>query len=360
MPAAERLLAAAAVEPLLPLPDGSVGAGAGTVGAPSSARSAAAQSSVRRLGSLGVCAVLFASVAGGPYGIEAAVGAAGGLPTLVGCVALAALWSAPQALVAAELSCAFPSSGGSLGWVSEGLGPTAGFVAAANVLTQAATNLPLYPVLFASYVAQLAPGAPPWALAAAKLGTLAAAVLLNVIGLDAVSAAAGVLSLAVQAPFLALPVAALAYKATWTWSAAAATLPSWRDNASVFIAVIIWNSNGWINSGNLAGEVANPAVAYTRGSAAAVLLVALNYVYPVAVGVALAPDAAAWTTGYFADVGEAVAPWLGVWITVGAALSVMNNFIPQLATTARALRFTALYGMLPPRARALTRTVRGG
>ena len=52
------------------------------------------ETSAARLGAAAVTAILFASVAGGPYGIEAAVGAAGALPTLVGCAILALLWSA--------------------------------------------------------------------------------------------------------------------------------------------------------------------------------------------------------------------------------------------------------------------------
>lgn len=69
---------------------------------------------------------------------------------LVGSVVLAIMWSAPQALVSAELSTAFPSNGGYITWVVEGLGPVLGFINAANGLAAAVTNLPLYPVLFVS------------------------------------------------------------------------------------------------------------------------------------------------------------------------------------------------------------------
>lgn len=62
---------------------------------------------------------------------------------------------------------------------------------------------------------------------------------------------------------------------------------------------------------------------------------------------ALAPDASLWTTGYFATVGENIAPWVGVWATVAAAFSALNNIQPQMSSMARALRFTALYRMVP-------------
>ena len=54
-----------------------------------------------------------------------------------------------------------------------------------------------------------------------------------------------------------------------------------------------------------------------------------------------------WTTGYFATVGENISPWVGVWATVAAAFSALNNIQPQMSSMARALRFTALYRMVP-------------
>jgi amino acid transporter len=104
--------------------------------------------------------------------------------------------------------------------------------------------------------------------------------------------------------------------------------------------------------------------------------VCLNYLYPVFFCAALAPDmsqvrapnalhptptpcpptcacvagsgrAAQWQVGYFVDVGMNVAGWVGVWAAIGAACSGMNNFMPQMSTTSRGLRFTALYRIIP-------------
>jgi hypothetical protein len=74
---------------------------------------------------------------------------------------------------------------------------------------------------------------------------------------------------------------------------------------------------------------------------------AVNYVYPVAICFALSPDASKWTTGYFATVGSDIRPWVGIWATVAAAFSALNNIQPQMSSTARAVRFAALYRMLP-------------
>lgn len=79
--------------------------------------------SARRMGAFGVAILSFAAVAGGPYGIEAAVGAAGPLPVIVGCIVLAFAWSATQCLVSAELASMYPCNGGAITWGVKGLGP---------------------------------------------------------------------------------------------------------------------------------------------------------------------------------------------------------------------------------------------
>ena len=303
--------------------------------------------SQRSLGAMAVALVTFAAVAGGAFGIEAAVGAAGALPVLVGSVVLAFFWSATQAMVAAELATMFPSNGGYMTWCLHGLGPTAAYVNAGNMIFSAACNLPLYPVMFASYVDSSFPGMSDGALWGVKLLALLFTLALNVAGIEAVELAALVLSILVQVPFIAIPITAAVTGQTFDWSAVASIAPDWRANMSVFISTLCWNSQGWMNIGNLAGAVRNPQRSFPIGLAMAVVAVAACYMIPVALCVALAPDLSAWNTGYFTTLGGNVAPWLGPLTTVAAAMSAANNFVPQLGTTARALRFAALYNMVP-------------
>ena len=300
------------------------------------------------LGTVAVAIVLFAAVAGGPYGIEAAVGAAGALPVLAGTVVLAAMWSAPQALFAAELSTAFPSDGGYITWVVEGLGPTLGWVNAANSIVSAMLNLPLYPVMFAAGIQGLAPHLTTAELFGIKAGGVVLTVTLNVFGLEAVSLSNTIMSILVQTPFLLMPIVAVAYGVPFDWSGPATVVPGWDANLATFVSVLVWNSLGWSNAGNLASEVRNPRRAYPIGAAGAVAMTAVNYLYSVFFATALAPNMSAWQTGYFTTVGNIVAPWLGVYTAVVAGFSAANNFQPQLATNARALRTAAAYGMLSP------------
>jgi amino acid transporter len=326
--------------------DGKSGGGA-TAGGAHPAGAAAADT--RKLGALAVAIISFGSVAGGPYGIEAAVGAAGALPTLLGCVALAFLWSAPQALVTAELATMFPSNGGYITWVVRGLGPVLGFVNAANAVASAACNLPLYPVLFVSYISALYPDIPDAGLFGIKAAGLVLTVALNVAGIEAVELASLLFTVIVQTPFVLIPIAAaVTGRPGFHWATGpTSVLPGWQSSFAVFVSTLCWNAQGWVNVGNIASDVRNPQVSYPLGSALAVALVAINYIYPVAVCAALAPDASAWNTGYFANIGSSVAPWLGAYTTAVSVFSSANNFLPQMGTTARALRYAALYRMVP-------------
>ena len=316
---------------------------------PSTAAAVVSDDSAKKLGALAVAIISFGSVAGGPYGIEAAVGAAGALPTWLGCLALAFLWSAPQALVTAELATTFPSNGGYITWVVKGCGPVLGFVNAANCIASAVCNLPLYPVLFASYITSLYPQISEGGVFGIKLAGLILTVALNVAGIQAVEVASLIFTCIVQTPFILMPIAAKIYgKPTFDWKGGPMSLlPGWKSGFAVFVSTLCWNAQGWPNVGNLAGEVRNPQRSYPLGSALAVFLVALNYIYPVVVCAALAPDATQWDTGYFATIGQSISPWLGAYTTFASVFSSANNFLPQMGTTARALRYAALYKMAP-------------
>jgi amino acid transporter len=321
--------------------------------------SAAPPARAKALGAVGVCVVAFASIAGGPFGIEAAVGVAGALPTLLGLVATALVWSAPQALVTAELSCAFPSNAGYVAWVMRGLGPAAGFVNAWAMIAAQSLNIALYPVLIADYMAQLQPSLSDGALWGVKLACLLLAVALNVVGVQAVELASLVMVLIVQTPFAMMPAVAAAQGRPFAWGALRGQdLDLAGGEFSVFASTLCWNMQGWITLGSLAAEVRSVRTDYPRGLLVAVVLVALNYLWPVAVTLAIAPDTSEWGTGYFVTIAQGLAPWLGSYALFASALSSMSNLVPQVTTSARAMCAAARLGIVPAPLLARARVTR--
>jgi APA family basic amino acid/polyamine antiporter len=322
-------------------------------GAAASARPRrAAARAERSLGAAGVALFLFSAVAGGPYGIETAVQAAGALPTFCALAVLSVSFCATQALVVAELSARRPTNAGCITWVLEGLGPAAGFAAAWVSMAQAAANMPLYAVLTANALAQAAPALrAPAAAAAVKAGAVAFALGVNVAGVAAAGRVAGVMVALVQTPFVLMPLLWAAAGRRFEWRALARAQPGWWPaRAGVFVATVAWNMQGWLALGAVAGEVRAPRRSIPRGVAAAVALVLANYVWPLLLTVPLAPDADEWGSGFFVAIAERAAPALGAWAAAAAALSCAANFLPVLAAAARQTQAAARARMALPRA----------
>src|SRR5574341_158502 len=151
--------------------------------------------SPRGLNLSGLVALTFFCVAGGAYGLEDAVSAAGPLIVLLGIIILPWLWSLPTALMTAELSTAMPEDGGYVVWVEKAFGRFWGFQEGwLSWLCSFADNA-LYPVMFVDYLAYLRGDmAPPerWLIGAAMTATMT---WLNIRGIRLVGAASVIFAL---------------------------------------------------------------------------------------------------------------------------------------------------------------------
>lgn len=310
----------------------------------------------RTIGALGVAILCFSAVAGGPFGIEPAVGNAGALPTLLSLVLVSLAWACTQALMVAELSTMMPSNAGYIVWVFRGLGPVAGFTNAWLCTLQQVLNIPLYAVLACNSLEQLVGALPFGAEYGVKLAVVAVAAAVNVVGVEAVERISGAMVLLVQTPFILMPIAWAARRQPFQWGALGTSVGGWQTDFAVFLSTVCWNVQGWNVVGNVAGEVANPSANIPAGVGLACLLVTLNYVWPLIFIIPMAPPAAEydptstrWGAGYFVSIAQGAYGPLGVWAALCAVLSCMSNFIPQLATSSRALQATAAGGMLPGR-----------
>lgn len=94
----------------------------------------------RVLGTLAFAAVAYFLTAGGPFGIEPAVIAAGPLPCFVVLGVLPLIWSLPQALVTAELASLIPDNGGYILWATDAFGDFAGACARTTAVLAAAAR----------------------------------------------------------------------------------------------------------------------------------------------------------------------------------------------------------------------------
>src|SRR5512132_1649999 len=163
----------------------------------------------RSLNFPGLVAVTFFCVAGGAYGLEDGVSAAGPLVMLIGIAILPWIWSLPTALMTAELSTAMPEDGGYVIWVEKAFGRFWGFQEGwLSWLCSFADNA-IYPVMFVDYLAYLLGDLPPlerWLIAAALVSAIT---WLNIRGIRLVGLSSVVFIALVLAPFAVMVVLGL-------------------------------------------------------------------------------------------------------------------------------------------------------
>src|ERR1700687_3415466 len=303
----------------------------------------------RRVGLLALVALIYLVVSGGAYGLEDAVRIAGARLTLALCLIVPPPLSLPTALMAAELTALMPHEGGFYYWVKEALGPFAAFVEAYLTLLYTATDMAIYPVLIAAYLAFVLPlgGAAQMAVGVMLVWLSGA---LNIFGARPVGNTSIVLMAAVTAPFAALVIAGFSRLVHWTMPAPA---PHGGDLLGAIgggLTVIIWNFGGWENLSMVAGEIENPRRNYPRAIAIVLPLVAIGYLLALAGALGGAGSTAAWRLGYFVDVGRHLGgPTLGLALAAGGAISAFSIFDAAMLWVSRMPYVLAREGYLPPR-----------
>jgi amino acid transporter len=336
------------------LPEGSAGNSAGY--------SAGISPAIKRATLLPLIAITYCMVAGGPYGLEEAVGASGYFRTVLLLLITPLLWSFPVTLMVSELSAALPEDGGYYVWVRRAMGPFWGFQEAWLSLAASIFDMAVYPTLFITYLARLWPAAGEgWLSLGIGIGLIIVCVVINLLGIRPVGAGSLAMTITLLLPFAVVVVLALwchpqAVAAATTQTAAQATPQfTWLGG----LLVVMWNYMGWDNASTIAGEVDRPQRNYPLGMLLAVLLVAATYVIPVSAAAHTGIPAESWDTGSWVDVGRtlgnaASSHWgaqlgemLAIAITAGGMISAFSTFNALILSYSRVPVAMAVDGFLP-------------
>lgn len=288
-------------------------------------------------------ALTFFCVAGGAYGLEDALGAAGPLIALLGILIVPWLWSFPTALMTSELSTAMPEDGGYVVWVNRAFGRFWGFQEGwLSWLCSFADNA-LYPVMFVDYLAYLRGDMSTFERWLIGVSLVTGVTWLNVRGIRLVGLASIVFTFIVLAPFAVMVAAGAPQVQPANWLLRSDTI-DW----ALLLSILLWNTSGWDNAGCCAAEVAEPNRAYPRAMIVTVVLVTTVYLLPVAVGAGIATDWSQWKEGYFPSVaGQIGGAWLGIWLTLAGLVAAAGMLNALLCTSARVPFAMAERGMLP-------------
>ena len=322
----------------------------------------------KKLGFWPQVALIFFTVSGGAYGLEALVGAVGAQWALFLVIVLPIVWAIPIGLMVAELSSAIPEDGGYYVWVRRSLGPFWGFQEGWWTLCYSSVDMALYPVLFVSYLSFFFPGlaldtptmqALRWVICLAFIG---GALLFNLRGSHLVGMNALANLMIVSFPFALLTIWGAFHgdwHQLWTTLTSAPQTSIAPAKIAAGLAIILWNYCGWDNISTYAADVEDPARNYPRAISTALAIIIASYVLPLIAGFKVTVNPADWgeSSGWPAIAEKVGGHWLGLLGGGAALLSAWALFNSQLLYVSRLPAAIARDGFLPTRlARVSSRT----
>ena len=283
-----------------------------------------------------LAAIVFFNVSGGPYGIEDTVPTLGPGMTLLLLVLTPLLWSAPVALVMAELASAMPDEGGYVTWTRQAFGPYWSFQVGWWSWIDSFVDVAVYPALFVEYLQFWFPALAPlerWLLVVTFIVVLTG---LNLLGVRPTGHAAVALAVVALLPVAALTVVALVGPRVVPW-APLAPAGQGLEALGLGLAVMMWNYSGWDTPSTILGETRTPERAFRSAMFLTLPILVAAYLLPV--GATLASGAlpwGEWTTGALPIVAREVGGlWLGHAVAAGAVLSTAGLFMSLLLTNSR-------------------------
>ena len=285
-------------------------------------------------------------VSGGTYGTEDIVGTGYGKAILI-LLLTPIVWSLPTALMLGELSAALPEEGGFYVWVRRAMGDCWGFQEAWLSLVASIFDMAIYPTLFVLYLSRLF----PWFVSGYHglligVAVVAVCAALNIAGIQAVSTTSMWLFCLLSAPF-AIMVVLAPFKHGALAHAVSAPATSHVGITAGFL-VAMWNYMGWDNASTIAGEVDCPQRTYPRAMIAAVALVAVSYILPVAAVGLTHLNPTGWETGSWAEVAALIGgPALRIALVLGGMMSAFGMFNALVMSYSRLPYAMAKDGMLP-------------
>ena len=309
----------------------------------------------RTLGTIGLMAVVFFNVSGGPFSIEGLVAQLGPVLALAMLALVPLVWALPETLIIAELSSMLPEEGGYYRWVRRAFGPFWAFQNGWITWLYSLADMAIYPVLFNTYLAWFVPGIPDGARWAISLGVIWGATAINLRGALNVGRASIISGTIVIGGFLTMALFALPNMTHAPWFTGAQRPGAGSDASltsllAVGLSTALWNYIGWDNASTVSGEVKDPTRSYPR--ALFTMLPLITIVYFVALLPALgATDWTTWKEGGWPAIAAAATgkagPFIAAWIAAAGMISALALFNALLLVYSRIPLAMATDGLLP-------------
>lgn len=270
----------------------------------------------RALSLSAIVSIIFFNVCGGPFAIEEVIAVGPGLAVLL-LIVTPLVWSAPVALISAELGTAIPEEGGYYAWSKRALGPFGAFCQGWWAWLYTFIDIGIYPTMFCDYLAYLHPefgeDGNYWLRKGLMLAMIWSFVLLNVFGSRTIGGFAKVSFVLVMSPFVILAGVGL-FRGLTQGFAFNPVLPLVTPGQTLgpalaaAIPIVLWNYMGWDSISTIAGEMDQPQRNYPRALLISVLLIAMVYAVPTVISLALlGTESFPWTTGAWSLAAKSIA-----------------------------------------------------
>eukprot|EP00301_Raphidiophrys_heterophryoidea_P003339 c11512_g1_i2.p1 GENE.c11512_g1_i2~~c11512_g1_i2.p1 ORF type:complete len:406 (-),score=80.08 c11512_g1_i2:191-1408(-) len=168
---------------------------------------------------------------------------------------------------------------------------------------------------------------------------------LNWLGLKVVGVTSIVLLVLCLAPFFLMAFIGIPKVEVSHW---VASKPLEEVDWGLFLNSLFWNLNGFDSASTVAAEVQNPQKTFPRALLLAGLLVAVQYFFPILVGIGVMGKNASWDDNQYAQIGYSLGgEWLQDWIVFAVAISSVGLFEAEMSGDSFQLLGMAERGMIP-------------
>lgn len=320
----------------------------------------------RKLRLFPLVALIFASLSGGPFGIEDMLPSTGPGMTLLLLVLAAFLWALPMALACAELGSMYPVEGGYYRWTRRALGDLWGFLAGYWVWLSSVIDQAIYPVLMVSFlerfvfpgirahVVHVGPLPIEWMSWLLCMAVIVPCAFVNVRGIQPVGITSIVLDGLILGPYVIFVALALGQ---WQYNPLTPFVPPGETIFGALgygLLLAMWNFSGYELPSTASEEVENASVNLPKALFLALPLVIVSYSVPIAAALMVRNDWQSWSEGTFVDIarqlgsvvtgGSAI---LGALITLSAVAGTISLFNGLLVPYTRIQLAMAEDGFMP-------------
>lgn len=307
---------------------------------------------VRQIAFLPLIGIIFFSVSGGAYSLEALISSTGPGLALLLLAVVPIIYGIPIAAITTELATTIPAEGGTYVWVKRTMGGFMAFQAGILRWINSWIDMAIFPVLFAGYFSAFFPWAGDGAVPFFSFGPIQVDLawvvgvvfviipmaLLNIRGSKSVGDSALLFMVVALLPLLIIAGLGIYRLLTEGINPFTPFIPEGTSPTTALalgLSVVMWAYCAFDRVGLIAGEIKDPGKTIPKAMVVSMIVIVLTYALPL-IGALSVPGWEDWFAGSFSDVALVLGgPWLQVFVTIGGMFCAIGLYSSLLMSSTR-------------------------